>query len=248
MLQRVIFAVVLVLLLSLAQLPSIAQAQAHTFTVTGAFPSGCSISNNPETFYFNISYSWPGAPLELEATVIDANGTGLSGTSSTSLPAGSGLGATPGFSFPTTATLPVPYPWAFTVRVVGLLNGVPTWTADVRISCPDAAGPYAAAQLSNGPYTTSAEAGCDVLLPIPATAVGGAFVANAPVYWAPGELTSPLVTIPAGNTARVIGQDDAGEFYKIIWVCDYVWVPKATMGPNYDNVWHGAPLPTGVVK
>jgi len=91
-------------------------------------------------------------------------------------------------------------------------------------------------------------AGCDVLLPIPATAVGGAFVADAPVYWKPGELTNPLVTIKAGNTARVIGQDASGQYYKIIWVCDFVWVPKATMGPNYDAVWNGAPLPTNVVE
>ncbi len=91
-------------------------------------------------------------------------------------------------------------------------------------------------------------AGCDVLLPIPETAVGGAFVADAPVYWKPGELTTPLVTIKAGNTARVIGQDASGQYYKIIWACDFVWVPKASMGPNYDAVWNGAPLPTAVVE
>jgi len=27
-----------------------------------------------------------------------------------------------------------------------------------------------------------------------------------------------------------------------------VWVPKATLGPNYDAVWNGAPLPTAVVE
>ncbi len=89
--------------------------------------------------------------------------------------------------------------------------------------------------------------GCDVLLPIPKTAVGGTFVADAPVYWSPGKLTNPLVTIKAGNSARVIGLDASGQYYKIIWVCGYVWVPKATMGPNYDAVWNGAPLPVGVV-
>ncbi len=90
--------------------------------------------------------------------------------------------------------------------------------------------------------------GCDALLPIPATAVGGTFVADAPVYWAPGELTNPLVTIKAGNSARVLGLDASGEYYKIIWGCNLLWVPKATLGPNYDAVWHGAPLPTGVVQ
>ncbi|MCZ7541623.1 MAG: hypothetical protein M5U29_17260 [Anaerolineae bacterium] len=90
--------------------------------------------------------------------------------------------------------------------------------------------------------------GCDVLLPIPATAVGGTFVADAPVYWAPGKLTSPLVTIKAGNSARVTGLDASGEYYQIIWGCNFLWVPKATLGPNYDAVWHGAPLPTDVIE
>ncbi len=98
--------------------------------------------------------------------------------------------------------------------------------------------------------TGEAEAlpGCDVLINIPSTAVGGTFVADAPVYWEPGKLTNPLVTIPAGNSARVIGLDSTGEYYQIIWVCDYVWVPRATLGPNYDAVWNGAPLPTAVVE
>jgi hypothetical protein len=90
--------------------------------------------------------------------------------------------------------------------------------------------------------------GCDVLMPIPATAVGGTFVADAPLYWAPGELTNPLVTIRAGNSARVLGLDASGQYYKIIWVCNFLWVPRATLGPNYDAVWNGAPLPTAVVE
>ena len=88
---------------------------------------------------------------------------------------------------------------------------------------------------------------CDVLIPIPATAVGGTFVADAPVYWAPGEPTSPLVTIPAGNSARVIGLDASGAYYQIVWVCDFLWVPVNTIGPNYDPPWNGAPLPTAIV-
>mgnify|MGYP000244699953 CR=1 FL=1 len=114
----------------------------------------------------------------------------------------------------------------------------------LELSTPDG-GCFAIDNIETG---LAALPGCDVLLPIPATAVGGAFVADAPVYWKPGELTNPLVTIKAGNTARVIGQDASGQYYKIIWGCDFVWVPKATMGPNYDAVWNGAPLPTAVVE
>lgn len=86
-------------------------------------------------------------------------------------------------------------------------------------------------------------AGCDVLMPIPATAVGGSFVADAPVYWKPGELTQPLVTIKAGNTARVTRADDTGAYYEIIWHCQFLWVPANTLVSNTDAVWQGAPLP-----
>jgi len=90
--------------------------------------------------------------------------------------------------------------------------------------------------------------GCDALINIPSTAVGGAFVSDAPTYWKPGELTSPLITIPAGKTAWVIGPDSTGAYYKILWVCDFLWVPANTIGPNYDEVWQGKPLPTTPVE
>lgn len=89
-------------------------------------------------------------------------------------------------------------------------------------------------------------AGCDVLMNIPDTAVGGSFVADAATYWKPGEMADTVIA--AGNTARVLGVDATREYYKIIWVCDYLWVPVTTMGPNYDAVWNGAPLPTGVIE
>ncbi len=96
--------------------------------------------------------------------------------------------------------------------------------------------------------SAAAEAGCDAFVNIPDTAVGGAFVADAVINWAPGKPTSPTLTITAGNTARVLGMDASGKYYKIIWQCQEVWVPVATMGPNFDSVWNGAPLPTGVVE
>jgi hypothetical protein len=88
--------------------------------------------------------------------------------------------------------------------------------------------------------------GC--MLPIPSTAVGGSFVQNAETYWKPGETVSPSVVIDAGNTAHVLGVDATGAYYKIIWGCQYLWVPVETMGPNFDDVWNGAPLPTEVVE
>jgi len=90
--------------------------------------------------------------------------------------------------------------------------------------------------------------GCDVLMPIPATAVVGAFMADALTYYEPGNLVQPETTILAGNTAWVLGVDETGAYYKILWVCQYLWVPVGTMGPNYDAVWNGTPLPTDVVE
>lgn len=89
--------------------------------------------------------------------------------------------------------------------------------------------------------------GCD-MQPIPATAVGGSFVADAPLYYKPGDLVEPAASIAAGNTAWVLGKDASGQYYKILWSCDQLWVPVASMGPNYDAVWNGTPLPTGVVE
>ena len=124
-----------------------------------------------------------------------------------------------------------------------------TYDANGNYAVPASVGDSCAAlYVSSASVLSGFGAGCDVLLPIPATAVGGTFVADAPVYWKPGELTSPLVTIKAGNSARVIGLDASGQYYKIIWACDFVWAPVGTLGPNYDAVWNGAPLPTAVVQ
>jgi hypothetical protein len=96
--------------------------------------------------------------------------------------------------------------------------------------------------------TSAAElGGCDSFMPVPDNAVMGAFVADAPASWAPGNLTSPLITLEAGKTALVLGQDASGQYYKVQWQCTYLWVPASSMGPDYDDVWLGRPLPTDVV-
>ena len=90
--------------------------------------------------------------------------------------------------------------------------------------------------------------GCDSFMYMTPNAAVGRFTADAPTYWAPGQPTAPQVTIPAGKTAWVLGMDASGAYYQIIWACDLLWVPVETMGPNYDEVWNGTPLPTGVVE
>ena len=92
-------------------------------------------------------------------------------------------------------------------------------------------------------------AGCDAQMPHTPDAAVGRFVTDAPLYWAPGKRIAPSQSIPAGKTAWVLGKDASGDYYQIIWVCDLLWVPVGTMGPDVgDPLWQNTPLPTGVVE
>ncbi len=85
--------------------------------------------------------------------------------------------------------------------------------------------------------------GCDVLMDISSTSVVGLFVADTPLYSEPGVLVEPALTMPAGKTAWVLGKDATGQYYKIVWSCDYLYVPVSSMAPNPDAVWNNTPLP-----
>lgn len=91
------------------------------------------------------------------------------------------------------------------------------------------------------------EPGCRALVSIPDHAVGGTVVAPAQLYATPGEPVVPETVLDPGQTARVLGVDSSGSYYQILWVCERVWVPVGTIGPNFDDVWNGTPLPTVVV-
>jgi hypothetical protein len=90
--------------------------------------------------------------------------------------------------------------------------------------------------------------GCDLGVKLTPNAAVGAFVSDTDVYWAPDANATTAITMPAGKTAWVLGMDETGEFYKFVWSCTLLWAPVGTMGPNHDDVWHGAALPTTVVS
>ena len=76
----------------------------------------------------------------------------------------------------------------------------------------------------------------------------GRFLHDTPAYWAPDASLPPSATLPAGQTAWVLGMDASGQFYKIVWSANALWVPAEAMGPlTGDPLWDGVPLPTGVV-
>ncbi len=89
----------------------------------------------------------------------------------------------------------------------------------------------------------------DAACPIPPLddAVVGKFVSAAALYWEPYKQTEPPAIIGVGESAWVYGLDETEAFYEIAWSCQVLWVPKDTMGPNYDEVWQGRPLPTTIV-
>ena len=86
-------------------------------------------------------------------------------------------------------------------------------------------------------------------VPIPEGSVVGAFVATTPIYFAPeADAVVPSIVMEAGKTAWVYGVDASGQYYRVMLAGKLFWVPVSTMGPNYDAVWNGTPLPTTVVN
>jgi hypothetical protein len=93
---------------------------------------------------------------------------------------------------------------------------------------------------------TCGYAGC--MPDIPPQAVVGAFNQTAEIYWAPGHLAAGEPPVEAGKTYWVAGQDETGMFRKILIACEWVWVRAETVGPNFDEVWNGRPLPGTIVE
>ncbi len=89
---------------------------------------------------------------------------------------------------------------------------------------------------------TTDNCGGGALVSYPDGVVQGRFVADAQLYWEPGELVTPEVTIPAGKTFHAGGLDESGLYRQVLIVCNWVWVPVGTVGPNFEAPWFGTPL------
>lgn len=98
-----------------------------------------------------------------------------------------------------------------------------------------------------GAVATSDTPGPD-MVPIPDQAVVGAVVSDTVVYFAPQADAATDIVIEAGKTLWVYGVDASGAYYQVMLSGKLFWVPVGTMGPNYDDVWNGTPLPTAVVE
>jgi len=96
--------------------------------------------------------------------------------------------------------------------------------------------------------TTSAGVPGPDMVAIPTQAVVGTFTTATPLYSVPAPDGASSYVMEAGKSLWVFGLNEAGTFYKVLLSGKTYWVPAANIGPTYDDVWNGAPLPTAVVK
>ncbi len=101
---------------------------------------------------------------------------------------------------------------------------------------------------SDDPVTTGKIGPGPDMVPIPAEAVGGTFVANTPLYFAPDESSASMYMMKAGQSLWVLGINAEGTFYQVLLSGQKYWIPADSIGPTYDAVWRGAPLPITVIN
>ncbi len=106
--------------------------------------------------------------------------------------------------------------------------------------------------LVSGPYsamsTASASGPGPDMVYIPEYAVVGSFTASTPLYFDDNANAATSTVMEAGKTLWVFGINAEGTYYQVLLNGVNYWVPVGTMGPNYDEVWNGTPLPTVVVE
>ncbi len=158
----------------------------------------------------------------------------------------SGVGTT-SYAALTSGAMTATYPAYFAVTLITIIDGEQVYSSTMRGECT-----------VDGPGTNSitgqvitpgsgAVPGPDIVN-LPSGAVVGQFVSTTPAYFAPVSGATTPTILEAGKTAWVVGVDASGSFYKAVLSGQFFWVPVSSMGPNFDEVWNGTPLPITVVK
>jgi len=99
-------------------------------------------------------------------------------------------------------------------------------------------------------YTYSCSVGAPGadMVPISTDAVVGTFNVATPLVAHIGDEPNSSFMMQAGQSLWVFGVDASGMYYKVLLSGQFYWVPVSSMGPTYDDVWNGTPLPATVVK
>jgi hypothetical protein len=86
------------------------------------------------------------------------------------------------------------------------------------------------------------------MVSMPANAVVGTFNAATPLMAHIGDTPNAAYMMQPGQSLWVFGVDASGAYYQVLLSGQLYWVPVSSMGPTYDAVWNGAPLPASVVE
>jgi hypothetical protein len=232
-------------------MPSKANAQPYFYRWGPAAPGVTCLSGGGD-----ITINFASQPVEWDLPAVnefsyiyDYNGTTVPDGP---YPTGqSGVGSTT-FAGLTSGAMTTTYPAYFAVTLNTIIDGEIVYSSTMRGDCiADGAGTTSITnqELTPGSGAPAAEPlpGPD-LVNLPSGSVVGAFVTTTPAYFAPQAGAATDTVLEAGKTLWVLGVDASGQFYKVVMAGKYFWVPVNTLGPNYDEVWNGTPLPTNTVE
>lgn len=249
---RLLLVAVLLAVVSL-HMPSAAHAQPYYYRWGPSAPDiSCStdLSGDIYATFSSQPVEWDLPAVSEFSYTYDYNGTT---SSSGPYPTGvSGVGSTV-YAALGSASLGTTYPVYYAVTLDTIIDGVNVYRSTLRGDCT-ADGPGTTSITNQvispaGAGSPAAEAipGPDMVA-IPAGAVVGTFTANTPLYFDDNAGSASSYAMEIGKSLWVIGINASGTFYKVLLSGQTYWVPVDNIGPTYDDVWNGTPLPTSVVE
>lgn len=228
--RAVIFLVIVLLVVAMLPLQTAQAVTGFHFEITGLIgTSGCSLGDGA---IYKIDLKWMNASTYTYEGKLFADGELLAHV------VGGGM-APPVLNYVDYAWAIAPLPKNLPAKTVMTVKD--KWTVDGETQTDEFS------YYCDGGFPTGGGVGPD-MVPIPATAVVGSFVQTTAIYFEPSANAATNLVMEAGKTAWVYGMDASGGYYKVMLSGQFFWVPVSTMGPNYDEVWNGKPLPTEVVE
>ena len=133
-----------------------------------------------------------------------------------------------------------PDPYTYALRYDTVIDGEVVYRSTITFHCETVDD-----ETSLTVTITNEGFGAGECLPLPVGSVVGDMPYGAQAFYEPDKATN--ITINPG-TYWVLGEDESGQYYKILLACQYLWVPVDTMQPSYQSPWSGQPLPSRVVE
>lgn len=145
----------------------------------------------------------------------------------------------------THVTPPVAFPYTAQIVIDTVIGGETVYRSQTTFTCPALGA--GTAVVSNTAVTTTGGTGPDMVA-LPDGSVVGTFTTTTELYYAPNTDAATDTVMEIGKSLWVTGMDASGQFYQVVLSGKFLWVPVGTIGPTYDDVWNGAPLPTTMVN